>query len=227
MRTATPTRRAGFTLVELLLAMALGVLVAGILGALIHSLLSAGESQLSRTRGPYAACAALRALSRDLSCAYAPPVKDLQPMELSTSTEPGKPLLLLSFYTPVNGPVGPDIEQITYTVEAAGRDQHVLQRISSPCIGPNINAAVTNSLLIGRFALLAEAVADGELLPVWPPPEDNGAGLPCSMRLTLTLRDQDPMETEVLIQTANDISSPLERESTPPEDKTEPEPTEE
>lgn len=227
MKTATPSRRAGFTLVELLLAMALGVLVAAILGALIHSLLSAGEGQFSRTRGAYAARSALRVLSRDLACAYAPPVKELQPMELSTSTEPGKPLLLLSFYAPVNGPVGPDMEQVTYAVEPAGRDGHALQRISSPCIGPGTNAPVTNSLLTGRFTFSAEAIVDGEPVAVWPQPGDTETGLPRSMRLTLNLQDSDPMETEVLIQTANNIPSPLKRDAAPAENEEEPAPPEE
>ena len=79
-------RQTGFTFIELLLALALGTLVAVILAALVHGLIVAGAGQSSRTRGPFAARAALRTLSREISCAFAPPVKDLAPLRLSTST---------------------------------------------------------------------------------------------------------------------------------------------
>ena len=46
MSRASPSiRPSGFTFVELLLALALGALVAAILGALIHGLFSAGAGQ--------------------------------------------------------------------------------------------------------------------------------------------------------------------------------------
>ena len=53
-RSASIDRRSGFTLVELLLSIALGVLVAAVLAALIHGLLAAGEGQAARLRGPRA-----------------------------------------------------------------------------------------------------------------------------------------------------------------------------
>jgi len=209
-------RRAGFTMVELLLALALGVLVAGILGALIHGLLSAGNGQTSRIKGTYAARAAVRTLSREIACAYAPPVEDLVPLQLSTSTELGKPSLLLSFYTPVPGPIGADMEQITYVVEAADTEPHELRRISVPCAGPYTNAPITNRLLIGHFSLRIEAMEKDEALTEFPPAEATELSLPSSLRLTLTLPDQDPIETEVLLHAAQGIRSPLDREPAPP-----------
>ena len=44
-------RPSGFTFVELLLALALGALVAAILGTLVHGLFTAGEGQAGRLRG--------------------------------------------------------------------------------------------------------------------------------------------------------------------------------
>jgi prepilin-type N-terminal cleavage/methylation domain-containing protein len=214
-------REAGFTMVELLLALALGALVAGILGALIHGLLTAGNGQTSRIKGPHAARAAVRTLSREIACAYAPPVKDLDPLQLSTSTEPGQPLLLLSFYVPVPGPIGADIEQVSYAVQRLEKSQRELQRISVPCAGPYTNAPVTNRLLTGQFTLTVEAMEEGEALSDWPPAQATETVLPASMRLVLTPDGQNPIEMEVLIQAALGIPSPLEREPA----TTDPEPT--
>jgi len=206
------SRQAGFTMVELLLALSLGVLVAGILGALIHGLLTAGEGQTSRIKGPYAARFAVRTLSREIASAYAPPVKDLAPLQLSTSTEPGKPSLLLSFYTPVQASIGADIEQVTYAVESIGKGNHELQRISVPCSGPYTNLPTTNRLLSGRFTLVVTAIEEENALAEWPPSQATETDLPASMHLSLTLSGENPIETEVLIQAALGVSSPLERE---------------
>jgi len=208
-------RQQGFTLVELLLALALGALVAGILGALIHGLLTAGDGQTSRIKGPYAARAAVRTLSREIACAFAPPVKNLDPLQLSTSTEAGQPTLLLSFYVPVPGPIGADIEQVSYAVQRLEESQRELQRISTPCAGPYTNAPVTNRLLTGRFTLTVEAMEEGEALSEWPPAQATETVLPASMRLVLTPEGETPIETEVLIQAALGVPSPLDREPLP------------
>jgi prepilin-type N-terminal cleavage/methylation domain-containing protein len=211
----------GFTLVELLLAIALGVLVAGILAALIHGLLNAGEAQASRARGPLAARAALRALAREIACAYAPPVQNLAPLTLATSTEPGKPEVSLAFYAPVPAePLsigGYDIEHVTFEVVRDGPDLRELRRISAPCSGPLTNAPLTNRLLSGRFTLAIEALTNGTAQVEWPPPKMETPVLPASLRLSLSLPGEDPLQTEVLIQTAHGISSPVERKSEPPE----------
>ena len=72
-RTSPNSRGAGFTFVELLLALALGVLVATAVGALVHGLFFAGERQAARLQGAFAARAAVRALAREVACAFAPP----------------------------------------------------------------------------------------------------------------------------------------------------------
>ena len=207
--------RAGFTLVELLLALALGVLVAAILAALIHGLLAAGDGQSARLRGPVAARAALRTLSREISCAFAPPVEDLAPMQLSTSTEPGKPEVLLAFYVPV--PAEPafaqryDIVQVTYQVRQAGDGLRELLRISVPCSGPLTNAPSTNQLLSGRFTLAIEALTNGAARAEWPPPKTEKPVLPPSLRLSLSQPGEESLRAEVLVQAANGIRSSVER----------------
>jgi hypothetical protein len=210
-------------MVELLLAIALGVLVAGILAALIHGLLVAGNGQTARLRGPVAARAAVRTLSREIACAFAPPVKNLAPLQLAASTEPGQPEVRLAFYAPVpSEPAlahGYDIDQITYEVMSVGDGRRELRRISAPCSGPLTNAPVTNLLLSGRFSLAIEAVTNGVGRADWPPPKTAQLLLPPSMRLTLELPGEAPLRTEVLVQTANGIRSPVERKNPDPEEK--------
>ena len=150
--------QAGFTFVELLLALALAGLVAAILGLLVRGLFFAGEGQSVRLNSSHAARAALRILAREVSCAFAPPVENLPPLKLSATTEPGKPQVALSFYAPVPAPLGYDMDQVTYEVMANRRGPSELLRISAPCSGPHTNAPVTNLLFSGRFSLAIQAI---------------------------------------------------------------------
>ena len=208
-------------MVELLLATVLAVLVAAILAALIHGLLTAGDSLAGRVRGPFAARAALRALSREAACAFAPPVDELAPLQLTVSTEPEQPRVQLVFYAPVpaaTGLVGGyDIEQVAWRVNALADGQRELVRISAPCSGPRTNAMTTNLWLTGPFDLAVEAVTNGAGLTTWPPPGVDKPGLPSSLRLTLSLPGAPPLHTEVLLQTANGIRSPREQSDAPAE----------
>ncbi len=215
-------RRSGFTLVELLISIALGVLIAGLLATLLHGLLSAGDKQSARIRGPFAARSALRALSREITCAFAPPVKDLAPLRLSTSTEPGKPEVQLVFFAPVPAEPffahGYDIEQVTYQVIQNREGQKDLLRISVPCSGPATNNPITNRLLVGSFTLVMEAVTNDVSHTEWPPKKMENPTLPSSLRLALTLPREAPLQTEVLIQAASGIRSPIERQPAAPEE---------
>jgi|GEM_PF-564420 len=219
-------RTAGFTFVELLLALALGAVVAAILAALIHGLLAAGAGQAGRANGPVAARAALRALSREITCAFAPPVQNLVPLRLATSTEIGKPEVVLAFYAPVPAEPralgGYDIAQITYEVEATSNGRRELRRIAVPCSGPLTNAPVTNRLFEGRFELAVEALTNGTAHAEWPRPKSGEQpGLPASLRLSLSLPGEPPLQTEVLIQTATGLRFPLERPAAEPEEPAE------
>ncbi len=216
-------RRNGFTLVELLLSIALGVLVAGILATVLHGLLTADDAQGKRLRGPFAARAALRSLSREITCAFAPPVKDLAPLLLSNSTEPGKPEVQLVFFAPVSAAPyfahGYDIEKVTYQVIQQRKGQKKLLRISVPCSGPATNAPVTNLLFTGSFTLSMEAITNGTARTEWPPKKMENPTLPTSMRLTLSLPREAPLQTEVLLQAATGIRSPIDRPQAAPEEK--------
>ena len=63
-----------------------------------------------------------------------------------------------------------------------------------------------------HFALAIEAMTNGTACVAWPPvPAPDQPTLPASLRLTLSLDGQEPFRTEVLIQTAAGIQSPIDR----------------
>ena len=208
-RHSAPRRLAGFTFVELLLALALGALMVTILGVLLRGLFVANEHQAGRLRGAPAARAALRQMNREIACAFAPPVEKLAPLELTTSIEPDKPQVALSFYAPVPAPLEYDLAHITYEVVRAGGDRFALRRLAAPCSGPYTNAPVTNLLYAGRFALEIAVFTNDTPHTAWPLPQDKEQpALPKSVRLTLTLPGQPPLATETLIQTMLPVRGP-------------------
>ena len=52
----------------------------------------------------------------------------------------------------------------------------------------------------------------------WPPADAETPVLPTSMRLVLSRPGEEPLRTEVLVQTANGIRSPIERKVEEPEE---------
>lgn len=169
--------------------------------------------------GPFHTRAAIRIMARELACAFSPPVKNLPPLTLATSTEPGKPAVAISFYAPVPAPPPPlqnyELEHITYEVRTGADGRQQLQRISVACSGPGTNSPVTNLLLEGRFTLAVKAVTNGTGRTEWPPEKAGEPGLPAAVRLALQAPDAALIQTEALIQSGQTIRSPLER---PPEE---------
>lgn len=215
-QTRPPFGSGGFTLVELLLAMALGALVALVLGLLVQGLFTAGGSQTERLQGPVAARRVLLEVSRDLAVAFAPPDPDITPLQIVTSFEPGQPEVQVIGYVPVAAgsplPLGYDIHRIAYEVHRVGDNRRELRRIRAPVSGPYADLPATNVLLRGRFEMELAPVVDGEVYDEWPPPgRTEPPALPPSIRISLTWDGQAPMVTETLIQAATGVRSSVER----------------
>lgn len=213
------SRRSGFTLVELLLALTLGTLAAIVLAMLLRAVLTADHAQAERLQGPRRARAVLRSLGRELSCAYAPALPDdAPPFTLATSTELGKPRLVLQCYAPVVLAPAPypdayDIHQVTYLLHDRGKGRAELQRVAAPCSGPGANAPVTNTLLAGPFTLEIAALTNQQAHAEWPPPAATNALLPQALHFTLRWQNQpEPFQLETLIHAAHSVPSPRHRE---------------
>lgn len=220
--------RGGFTLVELLLAVALGSLVAMILAALLHGLIGGERAQTRHLEGPLAARSALLRLARETACAFAPPDPDITPLALELPTGEGEPELRLAFYLPVPSreprlPGFYGVEKVTYEVRVVGGGGEKgvpvreLSRISAPCAGPRADDGRKTVLLRGAFNLAVRVpdaeggTAGGSMAETWPPGgEGGGEGgdgkqppLPPSLRFSVRLPGQEAVETETLVHCAH------------------------
>ena len=223
-------RRGGFTLVELLLAVALGALVALILGSLLHGLIRSDRLQTRHLEGPVAARNALLRLARETACAFPPPDSQITPLTLELPTDWGEPELRLAFYLPVSSrnprlPGFYGIEQVVYevrTLEGSGNAAiRELVRISSPCAGPGATDRRKATLLRGPFRLAVRVpdAASGTQVPedmaeTWPPEAKEGnkqPPLPTSLWFSIRLPGQAPIETETLVHCAQVLASPQGR----------------
>ncbi len=221
-------RREAFTLVELLLAVALGAVAALILAAILHGLVQGDRAQTRHLEGPVAARTALLRLARETSCAFAPPDPETTPLTLERPTDWGEPELRLSFYLPVPSrveglPGFHGVERVTYEVRPSpdGAGRRDLVRLSVPCAGPLTNDVQETTLLRGPFHLAVRvpdpAVPADPMPETWP--RGGGGGqdasgqppLPPSLRFSLALPGQSPLETEALVHCAH----PLEPRNPP------------
>ena len=92
---------------------------------------------------------------------------------------------------------------------------HPLRALAQALAAPG---ALHREMDAGPFTLAIAAVSNDTPHAEWPPPGETQPALPASLLLSLQWKDQpDPFETEVLIQTAHGIRSPVERPAAPAE----------
>ena len=213
-------RSGGFTLVELLLAIALSSVVAAILAAAIHALVVANRTEAARQAGPAAAHAALLRVAEEVSMAYRPPVAPggRPVFSVSRSLDPAEPEIVLSFFAPVPEENAPppfryDIAEVAYAVQIVRPHVRELRRISHPCSGPEVEMPRTNVLLRGDFRFDAQVLAEGGAHETWPPEGKRGAEegddapeeLPPAVRLSIAADGEEAVASDVLIQAAHGI----------------------
>lgn len=217
-------RRDAFTLVELLLAVALSAMAALVLAAILHGLVRSDRAQTRHLAGPVAARAVLLRMARETACAFAPPGESAgdpsnAPFSLSrpVDDDPAEPDLRLAFYVPVpsRAPQLPGfygVERVVYEVRplpGGGRGRE-LSRLSVPCAGPRTNDVKKTILLRGDFKLSIQAGdtagTDDPSAGIWPPEGASGAGngsaLPESVRFSILLPGQKAVETETQVHCA-------------------------
>lgn len=218
--TRTNEHSGGFTLVELLISVALTAVVTAILGLAVFSLIRAKDGQEYRLNNEVAVRRVMRDMAHELMAAYRPPDTNRIPFSLETSTETGQPETILKFHTPSIREWGDarwyDIEHVTYEVKHPSANRRQLYRQSAPCSGPYADADTPILLLDGPFTFHVEAVTNQTLHTVWPIPEnsESAEALPQSVRLTLTWKDT-PIQTDILIQAAHSVSSSVIRAQSP------------
>lgn len=207
----------GFTLVELLLAMTLGVLAVAICGALLHGIFSATRQQSAKMAGPEAAQHILRRMAAETACAFAPPGETNRPFILAASFEADEPETTLSFYYPQPDDSGVAgfyrILHVRYEVIRRSAQQRELRRIEQPITGPASNHPATNILLSGDFTLRAVIPVEADELTDWPPPLSESPGLPETIQFSLKWEEGEAAVIETVIHAAHSIPSPLQRDA--------------
>lgn len=146
--------RAGFTLVELLVALVIAVLIASVLVALYGIATRTVFDQQARARGPHAASTTLDLMADDLGRAILQAVatNDFFVLENGGTNQPPGVTASLSFCTldPLQDTT-PDwhlARRVTYRVETEGQPAPALLRIHQPLTGPgSVGDPVTNVLV--------------------------------------------------------------------------------
>lgn len=218
-------RRDAFTLVELLLAMALSAMVAAILAAVVHGLVQGDRVQTRHLAGPDAARGALLRMAREVSCACAPDgggrgTDTPLPFALAHpgAGDPAEPDLRLEFYLPVPSrvPYLPGfygLDRVAYEVRRVPGSTSTpalreLLRRSAPCAGPRTNDVATVILLRAPFDLDIRIPGEDDA-DVWPLPsaatDPDAPVLPPSLLFTLRLPGSPPLSTETLVHCAHSL----------------------
>lgn len=228
MPVITPTRsrgigsRGGMTMVELLLALAIGVLVVALVGSLYHTVFTTRNHQRASGAGLFAARAALRGMGRDIAAACVPAAQPDAAFHLTRGKKTGDPIWTLAFCMPDLAAQGDadwyELQRVTYRYFEEGVQEARLTRHTQPLVGPGTETPpATNLLLRGSFKLQIQAWEEGQLYDEWPPQED-AAPMPQAMHATLEWPDTPAMSTEVLIECANPVfPSPKEAPEAEPQ----------
>lgn len=211
-----PARAAGFTLVELLLAVAIAVLVAALAWSLLSTTTRSVETQLERARGPAAAGAAIDRIEADLAAAFSP--EDDENCALALQPAGEEPFALTFCAIRAAGRT-PDLlwtepRRVEYRLAAGtGDEPGALLRLEQALSGPL--ETVTN-VLLDRVTAFAVTLSDGvDWYTAWPPPDTAGAR-PRAARVALRVGGEEPVEAEFWLPIGHTATSRLIRASQPP-----------
>ncbi len=213
------SRRPGFTLIELILAMAIASLVVTLIFSTYHTVTVTLQGQQDRRRGADKAADAVRQIERDLTCAFAPKSDAACAFELQKGTTPAA--ARLSFCTAVMPANETDLRwfelrRVVYGIGADAENAPVLFRAEQPLAGPGAFAPpVTNALATGVESFRVSVYDGAEWSEEW---SSAGSSCPRAARIELTARHgsgTNTFQTEVLIPAGNPVTSSVSRAGVP------------
>lgn len=206
-------QRAGVTLLELLLAIAITLLLSILLYSVYHTISQTRRSQTDYHRQFDPVGFALVTLNDDLTATFFFKDDDACALELEVAPVDGKEFSSLRFCTKTPAAFSSDPSwaqtlRTTYRVASRpGEGDPALVREQEPLVGPTggIQGPSTNQLVDGVSRFVAE-IYDGEnWVTTWPPAEETDRN-PVAARITLqTTALEDPILTEVYIPAGDRI----------------------
>ncbi len=211
MRQACPShgsRRGGFTLVELLLAVALASVVAALAWSLLSSTTRAVEREADRARGPDAAARAVELVRDDLERMFLPPGDPACALELAAGGDAPPRLAFCAVHVAARTAdlaMG-EPYRVEYTLAPeGGAGAAALLRISERLSGEMERE--TNVVLRPCSAFRVELGAGGTWQAKWPH-ETAGGAPPRAARVTVQARaDDPPADAEFWIPAGHSLTS--------------------
>lgn len=165
------SRQTGFTLVEVLLAVAVAALVLVLLFSLYRALVNTVDQYRSRRDAGTALAGAVDQLTRDLMSGRPVPGYDEGGLTLDTEQAAGRTMAELTFCTTRPGrPMGDaddlrwsEVVTVSYRVDRVAGGRNRLLRVTRPLVGPEaLLPAQTNVLALGIAHFALTLYIDGE-----------------------------------------------------------------
>ncbi len=215
MVSAEPGRRTGATLLEVMVAVALGTVVVLLCAAIASSVRRVLDSR-SATRDRAALDLAVQGWASDVESAFAP--EGGPPLRLETHAPgTGQPKLQFARWGDLEptGEMGVSLDIIWQGSEPES-GQVRWERIARARSGPGAELApVTTQVASGLAAIRIEATDGTNWWSDWPPPQAardaEAATLPLGMRLTLVNSQGVPRTVTAAIRSATAVRTAIER----------------
>ncbi len=213
--------RKAFTLIEVLLAISIAALVAGLVFSLYHMAAGILGDREDRKRAETSAVRALQQLSRDLAGSLHADMYEACDFELSVADHPVSGSARLSLCTTVMPYPEDDlrwheVHHVVYQMEISGPDNHRLIRVHQPLAGPGaLSYAVTNSLLDQVDHFKVTILHEEEWHSEWSAesPEDWPKAARIILQAEMPYGKSREFRTEVLIPAGMQIEADEDRDA--------------
>ncbi len=208
--------RGGFTLLEVMLAVAISAMTLALAGLLVQFVMRTLERQQEQIRGPRAAATALRHVDEVLRTA-APPTEDPATRFELVDEEAGPRLRFARAARPSHAsePAWSEVRLTEIRLDpgegrGAGRRLVCLER---PPLGPDADRVVTNLWMRGVRGLEIFVWGGGAWQTAWPA-EGESPSVPAAVRVALSFEGADgpsSLERVIAIPAGMTVTSRLER----------------